>query len=574
MSSTKWLSSCLRLHAGYMRPATWARTILHKMQRTPHSELRVVIHHSEMGFLLKQWFLSVVQVPMCFLCRRRWRGKQACLVYAVTLWGALALLGPWIGGAPDKPQIEDREPEDLPNLFPVKDRDRRGSHVTGNLHIRQAPANTFDKGKNSFHNSSVVQKSATGLRNSRDGRLDVEKDGDVLVRGILSRLNKDQTDQLEGNLRMLDSGKQEQLLFQVVMELFAAGGTEDVAANLTVSERQLLQTWLEKGLQREGHLSRSPSRTTGKTNLESRRCNNCFQRNFQYVLNSPDTCRHNAEHMPIDGILLILSSPDNFLQRQTIRETWADARVVKDFQRNPFYNVKHVFILGTPLYKSTQSRIEVEHRLNRDIVQQDFKDSYQNLTLKTLMGLDWAQSMCPTARYVIKVDDDVYLNPQAFIHYMDKHNKTRTVFGRCSDSKKPIRQPFYHHQDVSKWVVKEDEYPWEFYPAYCEGPVYAMSMTLAKDIVRIQPNIPYFRMEDVYIGLCLQALRADVHYMKWMTFFNFELWQPILCYKLNYEIARHKLHHWALLTTYKNCFRLRTNLTVRNPNIRHRTLNF
>ena len=494
---------------------------------------------------------------MCFLCRRKWRGKKACLVCAVTLWGALALLGPWIVDPPQTQQVESREPLDLPNFPPAIHTDRRGADATNN----------FDNRQSFFLNMPVARLSAIALKTGQGERRGIDKDVAVLVRDILSGLNKDMGDWLERNLLTLDSDKQEHFLFQLVVDLFVTGCTKELVANLTTFERQLLQTWLEKGPQRERHLPHHPPRMMVNATLETRRCNNCFQRNFQFVLNSPDTCRHEAENMPIDGILLIISSPYNYLQRQTIRETWSDASVVKDFQNTPFYNVKHVFILGTPADRSIQDRIEAEHRLNRDIVQQDFQDSYHNLTLKTLMGLDWAQSMCPTARYVIKVDDDIYLNPQAFIHYMDTLNKPRTVFGRCSDSKKPIRQPFYPHQDCSKWVVKEDVYPWEFYPAYCEGPVYAMSMALAKDIVRIQPNIPYFRLEDVYIGLCLQALRiqADVHHMKWI-FHNFESWQPIACIKLNYEIARHKLHHWALLTTYKKCFRLRTDLSVKNPN--------
>ena len=39
-----------------------------------------------------------------------------------------------------------------------------------------------------------------------------------------------------------------------------------------------------------------------------------------------------------------------------------------------------------------------------------FQDSYHNLTLKTVMGLKWVKDHCSQARFVMKTDDDIFVN--------------------------------------------------------------------------------------------------------------------------------------------------------------------
>ena len=39
-----------------------------------------------------------------------------------------------------------------------------------------------------------------------------------------------------------------------------------------------------------------------------------------------------------------------------------------------------------------------------------FQDIYYNLTLKTVMGLKWCSIYCNQAKYVMKTDDDIFVN--------------------------------------------------------------------------------------------------------------------------------------------------------------------
>ena len=49
---------------------------------------------------------------------------------------------------------------------------------------------------------------------------------------------------------------------------------------------------------------------------------------------------------------------------------------------------------------------------HNDLVVEDFQESYLNLTVKTTYLLKWLNSsQCSRARFIFKVDDDVYVNP-------------------------------------------------------------------------------------------------------------------------------------------------------------------
>ena len=46
-----------------------------------------------------------------------------------------------------------------------------------------------------------------------------------------------------------------------------------------------------------------------------------------------------------------------------------------------------------------------------DIVIEDFEDTYLNLTLKSTFMLKWMLDQCSEAKFVMKVDDDMFVHP-------------------------------------------------------------------------------------------------------------------------------------------------------------------
>jgi len=52
------------------------------------------------------------------------------------------------------------------------------------------------------------------------------------------------------------------------------------------------------------------------------------------------------------------------------------------------------------------------------IVKADFQDSYRNLTYKAMSALSWISRHCNNTRYVLKTDDDAYVNMRALLRHL------------------------------------------------------------------------------------------------------------------------------------------------------------
>ncbi|NXP42902.1 B3GT4 galactosyltransferase, partial [Leiothrix lutea] len=96
---------------------------------------------------------------------------------------------------------------------------------------------------------------------------------------------------------------------------------------------------------------------------------------------------------------------------------------------------------------SSQRRLLAESRQRGDILQGDFRDSYANLTLKTLLLLRWARACCPGAPFLLKADDDVFLNVPAVATYLATWRAIppRLYLGRVHWSVAPDRDPRGRH---------------------------------------------------------------------------------------------------------------------------------
>ena len=89
----------------------------------------------------------------------------------------------------------------------------------------------------------------------------------------------------------------------------------------------------------------------------------------------------------------------NFQERQTIRDSWASEAAI-------FSQTKVIFLLGTMgnLTNDLQSNVTHESDIHNDILQEDFIDSYANLTVKSLMLLKWFNKSCKYVSYVLKTE--------------------------------------------------------------------------------------------------------------------------------------------------------------------------
>ncbi|XP_061747315.1 lactosylceramide 1,3-N-acetyl-beta-D-glucosaminyltransferase A-like [Nerophis ophidion] len=221
--------------------------------------------------------------------------------------------------------------------------------------------------------------------------------------------------------------------------------------------------------------------------------------NFRSLLDHPDKCTGE------DVLLLVFvkTSPGNRARRDAIRSTWGSETYI---QRTLGVTVKVVFALGAPAVDAAavQRQLVQENRRNADLIQQDFMDSFHNLTLKLIMQFHWMHRCCAHAHFLMITDDDIFIHmPNLVVYLQDKSTLGTTDFwvGRVHSGAPPIRRK------NSKYYVPLEMYQWRSYPDYTAGGGSVMSGDVAGKIYQATLTLnASLYIDDVFMGICAMAV--------------------------------------------------------------------
>ncbi|XP_073443682.1 beta-1,3-galactosyltransferase 2-like [Dendrobates tinctorius] len=216
---------------------------------------------------------------------------------------------------------------------------------------------------------------------------------------------------------------------------------------------------------------------------------------YLYVLKEKEKCKERAPFL----ILLIPSAPQEFHTRNILRNTWANESLVKGV------HIIRLFLLGRS--KNHDKKVIRESHQFHDIIMQDFLDSYYNLTIKTLMGIEWSSHLCPNVNYIMKIDSDMFFNPWFLVDKIlqPKSSPKKNFFtGMIAHNGLP------HREKDSKWYMSTKTYSKKFYPPFCSGTGYVFSGDMAKKIYLAAASMQIFPFEDVFVGMCLQKLGVKI----------------------------------------------------------------
>lgn len=223
-----------------------------------------------------------------------------------------------------------------------------------------------------------------------------------------------------------------------------------------------------------------------------------FPHPYKYITTNSDFCsRGNSSTLgKLSLIILVFTSLENLLQRQTIRETWGSVAAIS----NNTGNVRVGFLLGTNFNLTLQAKIVEESLSHSDIIQEDFFDSYKNLTLKSVMLLKWATSFCPNVHFMLKTDDDMFINIPKLLETLENvPQKTNIMYGSLFPRSYPWRDL------SSKWYVPKAQFKGVVYPPFLSGTGYVISGDVIPSLLNASYSIPFLVVEDVFItGLCAE----------------------------------------------------------------------
>lgn len=268
--------------------------------------------------------------------------------------------------------------------------------------------------------------------------------------------------------------------------------------------------------------------------------------NFEYLINPSHTCKESDDMYMLAAVY---SSPQNSYRRRLIRKSW---------NRKSLYattKLKALFFIGTTSDRKVQEKIDKEAFIYNDIVQQDYIDTYYNLSLKASSWIQWSCEYCPQAKFTLKTDDDVIVNVFELVKAMTnltrsvgKDLRTRTIVGRMWHSSKISREI------DSKFGVGFDEYGGEIFPDYTSGCGYVVGNGLVCKLLDATRHVPPFKFEDVWVtGILRTYVGADIISIFDRYLFMMDIDDPDIIYKPIFRLFE-KLDlswfsHWKSILT-------------------------
>jgi len=225
---------------------------------------------------------------------------------------------------------------------------------------------------------------------------------------------------------------------------------------------------------------------------------------FHYLLNTESVCKK------IDVFLIIYvhTAPKHYKRRMVIRQTWGNQKYYPDVP------IRLIFVMGKTFDKpEVQDALAFESEQYGDIVQEDFLDSYKNLTYKGVAALKWISNYCKHAKFVLKTDDDIFVNMFTLLRHLksiDKHGMQNQNLILCL---------VWYRMKVmrgGKWKVSKEQFKDEFYPTYCSGSAFTLSMDSALAMHEASYHVPFFWVDDFYITGLL-PLHAGLKHKQFMS---------------------------------------------------------
>ncbi|XP_029918057.1 beta-1,3-galactosyltransferase 5-like [Myripristis murdjan] len=216
---------------------------------------------------------------------------------------------------------------------------------------------------------------------------------------------------------------------------------------------------------------------------------------YKFVMDDTDVCKVEAPFL----VLMVPVAPADVAARDAIRKTWGNETLVQGKL------VQTLFLLGVPGgadAQQQQQNLKQENLLHHDLIQSNFQDSYRNLTIKTMVMLEWLTAHCLSASYVMKIDSDMLLNVQNLVNLLLDPNtpKQNYMTGLVWWHSPVLRNP------EDKFYMPKEVFDKPEYPPYPLGMSYVMSRDLPGKILGVSPQIKPIFIEDAYLGMCLKHL--------------------------------------------------------------------
>ncbi|GAB0099474.1 hypothetical protein DMENIID0001_153350 [Sergentomyia squamirostris] len=239
------------------------------------------------------------------------------------------------------------------------------------------------------------------------------------------------------------------------------------------------------------------------------------------------------------ALMMVTSAPGNFVDRQSVRDTWGTLVNRSDIVLG--------FVIGVTFNENYEEDLENENKIYGDLIRSNSVDSYKNLTLKSLSILEWASTYCRNAKFLIKTDDDIFINIRRVLKFMENHNNSsRMIFGDVAVEWTPERN------ERSKWHLPKHSFESDILPNFTRGAIYVITRDIIDDLYITALETPFLWLEDVFVtgvvaeklGISHKKIGTVVLNNKFLFKYHCKLKEITAIYEVE---ALDKIDYWRVL---------------------------
>lgn len=162
-----------------------------------------------------------------------------------------------------------------------------------------------------------------------------------------------------------------------------------------------------------------------------------------------------------------------------------------------------MFLVGQTNNSKLNNLLRQEAQVYKDIVIGDFLDTYRNLSLKTLFGLQWSWQYCQP-KYILKTDEDCYVNVLSLVQWLQEYHVTNgskpLYAGNIQRNMEVVRDK------KDRYYVSIMDIDKHMYPPYASGGGYVFSASLLPKLLTASHKVPIIPVEDACFGLYMRHI--------------------------------------------------------------------
>ena len=202
-------------------------------------------------------------------------------------------------------------------------------------------------------------------------------------------------------------------------------------------------------------------------------------------------------------LMTVLSAAGDLNSRKAVRQTWGSIRMYLG------HKIALVFFIGASRDKNISQSITLEMERYGDVVLLDYTDSFEFLTMKTVLAMKWTLMHCPKVKYVLRATDDIFFSyKKLFVHLTNfSLDAVSGVYFGCGVHG-------YDDRGIStkgrSAIVSEVKWTNLMWPPFVSGSFVILGMDTIVNMYTLSCRTPLTFPDDTYLGVLAEMLGYTV----------------------------------------------------------------